>query len=933
MPGRGPANEGDTIPMLLPRDKPLLMLIDGHALVHRSWHAISIREHLSVKKTGEDITAVYGFSNTFLKAIQEWTPTHLAITFDLPAPTFRHAQYAEYKAHRPEMPPELRPQFDRVRQLMRGFNVPIFELEGYEADDLIGTLCRQAEEQKIEAVILTGDTDTFQLVSPWVRVALHHSIRDRKIYDENEVRARYGGLSPAQQPDLKALKGDPSDNIPGVPGVGDKTAVKLMLAYGGSLEAIYENVDTVKPPKLQEALLANKERAFLGKQLTTIVRDAPVELDLEECRFGRYDRKEVVEFFRELEFFSIVPRVPEPSDGPGRADGGAPSPPVIEMKRDQPPLDYRVVDSTGKLEEMLGQLGSSRSFTFDTETTGTNPMRVELVGLSFSTAPGRAWYVPVGHGEGVQLPLEEVLARLKPVLESPEIGKAAHNGNYDLTVLGCYGVTVRNLDFDTMIAAHLLGRKAIGLKNLALDVLNVEMALISELIGRGAKQITMAQVPIEKASDYASSDADMTGRLRTLFEEDLRRQGLWDTFSLVEMPLVPVLVDMQRNGVALDSGALHEMSRDLNEQLKQLEAGIYDVVGHEVNINSPQQLSELLFNELQLPKTKRTKTGYSTDANSLDTLKGVHPVIDMVLEYRQYSKLKSTYVDALPQMVNPLTGRLHTSYNQTGSATGRVSSSDPNLQNIPVRTELGRQVRRAFLAENAPDRVLLSADYSQIELRVLAHLSGDQWLLEAFHKGEDIHSSTASLMYDVPTDQVTADMRRIAKVLNFGVIYGLSAYGISQQTEFSPEEGQRFIETYFSKYPGIQSYIESIKEQVRDMGYVATVLGRRRYIPDVNASNYNVRQAAERAAVNMPIQGGAADIMKLAMIRVHRRMEESGLRARMILQVHDELVFEVPIQEVEALREIVNQEMPSALELAVPLNVDMKMGHTWGDLG
>ena len=921
----------ETISMLLPGDKPLLMIIDGHAQVHRAWHAISVRQHLSVSKTGEDITAVFGFANAFLKAIQEWNPTHCAIAFDLPAPTFRHRLYEKYKAQRPPSPPELRPQFERVKQLMRAFRVPVFELEGYEADDIIGTLSRKAEEQRIETVILTGDTDTFQLASPWVRVALHYSVQDRKIYDETEVRARYGGLGPAHQPDLKALKGDSSDNIPGVPGVGDKTAVKLLVEYG-SIEGIYEHIDAVMPSKLREALIAHRDRAFQGKELTTIVRDLPVELDLETCRFGRHDRREIVDLFRELEFFRLVSRVPGPLEPPEpAASAPAPSPTGKGSRGDLGPTDYQSVDNARKLDDLVAELSNAGSFNFDTETTSTDPMRADLVGLSFSTAPGRAWYVPVGHRDGPQLPVEDVLQKLKPFLESPHVAKAVHNANYDVTVLANHGISAKP-DFDTMVAAQLLGKKVLGLKNLALDTLEVEMVPISELIGTGAKQISMAQVPIDKAMEYACSDADMTGRLRSVFEERLRGDGLWELFSTMEMPLVPVLVDMQRKGVALDSGALYEMSQDLDQQLKQLEVNIYDAVGHVVNINSPQQLSELLFNELGLPKTKRTKTGYSTDANTLEALRGSHPVIDDILEYRQLSKLKSTYVDALPQLVNPRTGRLHTSYNQTGSATGRVSSSDPNLQNIPIRTELGRNVRRAFVAENSPEWLLLSADYSQIELRVLADLSQDGGLVEAFQRGEDIHSATTSLMYEVPVDQITPDMRRIAKVLNFGVVYGLSAYGIAQQTEFTPEEGHRFIDTYFAKYPGIRSYIDSVKEQVREVGYVATPLGRRRYIAEIGASNSNVRQAAERAAVNMPIQGGAADIMKLAMIRVHQRLQEAGLKARMLLQVHDELMFEVLAGEVEDLKELVHQEMSHALEMSVPLKVDVKTGYTWGDM-
>ena len=923
---RARANQGGTLPLLLPREEPLLMVIDGHAQVYRAWHAISVRQHLSVSKTGEDVTAVFGFANAFLKAIQEWSPTHCAIAFDLPVPTFRHKKFPEYKAQRPATPPELRPQFERIKQLMRAFNVPIFEMEGYEADDVIGTLCRQAEEQRIETLILTGDTDTFQLVSPWVRVALQRGIQDRETYDEAGIRARYGGLSPEQQPDLKALKGDSSDNIPGVPGVGDKTAVKLVVEYG-SLEGIYKNIEEVQPPRIQEALRSYRERAFLGRELTTIVRDVPVDLDLDQCRFWRYDRQELVELFRELEF-NMASRLPEPKGAAPQASAPGPGSQATQ-KVDSG--DYVLVDTQEGLVELLRELRAAGSFSFDTESTGTDPMKAELVGLSFSTAPGRAWYVPVGHTEGTQLPLDEVLGALKPVLESREVAKTAHNANYDVTLLSNYGIVVNNLEFDTMVAAHLIGKKVLGLKNLGLQVLDVEMKQITDLIGTGRKQVTFDKVPVEDAMSYACTDADVTGRLRGVQEPELREEGMWDLFSEVEVALVPVLVTMERNGITLDAGSLHEMSRDLNAQLGQVTRQIYDSVGHEVNIDSPQQLSFLLFNELGLTKTKRTKTGsYSTDANALEALKGVHPVVDGILEYRQLSKLKSTYVDSLPELVNPRTGRLHTSYNQTGSATGRMSSSEPNLQNIPVRTEMGRMVRKAFVAD--ADWLLFSADYSQIELRVLAHVSQDQGLLEAFNRGEDIHSATAALMYDVPVDEVTWDMRRIAKVLNFGVIYGLSPYGIAQQTEFSPDEGQKFIETYFTKYPGIKEYIESVKQQARSMGYVSTPLGRRRYIPDIAASNYNVRQAAERAAVNMPIQGGAADVMKLAMIRVHRNLEESGLQARMLLQVHDELMFEAPAGEVDALQEIVLQEMPNALEMSVPLKVDVKKGYNWGEM-
>ena len=544
----------------------------------------------------------------------------------------------------------------------------------------------------------------------------------------------------------------------------------------------------------------------------------------------------------------------------------------------------------------------------------------------------------MGHQEGRQLPLEEVLAVLRPLFEDPQLAKSGHNLNYDVTVLGNYGIRVRGMACDTMMAAHLLGIKALGLKNMALDMFNFEMTPIKTLIGTGRKQKSMDQVPIEDVTPYACADADYSGRLRPILEKRLRDQGFWDIFENMEMPLIEVLVRMQRNGITLDGGSLHEMSRSLKDKIGELETAIYEDVGHAFKIGSPKQLSQVLFEEQGLPKTRRTRTGYSTDANALESLRGGYPVVQKVLDYRQVTKLKSTYVDSLPTLINPRTNRIHTSYNQAGSATGRISSNDPNLQNIPIRTELGRQVRKAFRASrvNGDPWLLFAADYSQIELRVLAHLSQDPALIEAFLRGEDIHTATASMMFEVPLEEVTADHRRIAKVLNFGVIYGLSAFGISQQTGFSTGEGQEFIDSYFDKYPGIQGYLDEIKERVKADGYVETLLGHRRYIPEVHHSNRNVRQQGERMAINMPVQGTAADIMKLAMIRVDNRLEESDLEARMLLQVHDELVFETSEDQMDDLKDIVYEEMPNALEgyaeMCVPLKVDTKAGVTWGDM-
>ena len=916
------------------RTTPLLLLIDGHAMVHRSYRAISVNRNLTVSTTGEDVTGVYGFASVFIRALNEWQPTHVAITFDTPAPTFRHERFPAYKAQRPPTPPELRGQFDRVKDLMHTFAVPVYELAGYEADDLLGTLSKQAEASDVETIILTGDRDTFQLISPLIRIDLASSERDRRIVDEAELAERYGGLTAAQQPDFKALVGDKSDNIPGVPAVGEKTAITLLKAYQ-TLEGIYEHIDDIPQKRIHTNLVDNQDAAFEYRILTTIRCDVPVELDLDACRFGRYERADVVSLMTALEFHTIVGRVPSP-DAPwetadrSQSRDSTPAQQSTASASAPPDGDYRVVTTEAELGAMIAALREAGAFAFDTESSSIDPMNADLAGLSFAIAGGVAWYVPVGHATGEQLPLENVMADVRPLFTEAGFHRSAHNANYDLTLLTNYGIDPYGvIDHDTMIAAHLLGKHRLGLKPLALEVLGTEMTNITDLIGKGARQKTFNEVDIADGAPYAAADADCTLQLREHFEKPLEAQGLTALMSDVELPLIPVLVEMQRAGVKLDSGILHEMSRDLHTQLEQIQTDLFQTIGHGVNVNSPKQLSDLLFGELGLPTTRRTKSGYSTDANALESLKGMHPVVDKILDYRQVTKLKSTYVDALPEMVNPRTGRIHTSYHQTGSATGRVSSSDPNLQNIPVRTELGRQVRRAFVAD--ADCQLLSADYSQIELRVLANLSQDESLLEAFRRGEDIHAATASQMFGVPLNEVDSNQRRIAKILNFGVIYGLGPYGISQQTGFSREEGRQFIDTYLARYPGINGYLESVKENTRLTMYAETLLGRRRYLPDIQSSNHNVRAAAERMAINMPVQGTAADIMKKAMINVRARMIRDQMRSRMILQVHDELVFEVPDDEMGTMTALVLDEMPAALELDVTLKVDVKFGYSWGD--
>ena len=929
-PGRRSTGEGKQAAL---HDRPLLLLMDGHAIVHRAWAAI--RQPLTIRTTGEEVQGVYGFMNAFLKALSDWHPTHCAIAFDPPGPTFRHVQYKEYKAQRPEMPPSLSAQFPRVRQLMEALGVPMHEVEGYEADDALGTLCRQAEAHDLETVILTGDTDTLQLVSPVVRVELHSYIQREKVYDQQAVRERYGGLDPDRQPDVKALQGDVSDNIPGVPGIGAKTAIKLIVQFG-SLEGLYEHLDEVTPPRIQELLRANRDQAFQGKELTTIVRDMPIQLDLEATRFGGFDRERVLAVLRELEFSSMVGRIPQGSlQGPSAQMAM----PIAQVTSER---DYRTVDTPQALEAMVGELRSAGTFAFDTETTGQDPMNCDLVGLSFSSKPGLAYYVPLGHQEGAQLWLGEALETLKPLLEDLKLAKIAQKATYDMTLLRNYGIQVQNVVSDTMVAAQLTGHNATHLKQLAFQLLNEEMTPIADLIGRGAKQVTMAEVPIADATAYAAADADMTGRLHTLLKEELGHHGVESLFTEVEMPLVPVLVEMQHTGILVDAPKLREMSGSLVEELHTLEEEIYKEVGKSFNINSPQQLGNILFEELlpparlkelELPAAKRTKTGYSTDASVLEGLleaSEVIPIIEPILRYRELGKLKSTYLDSLPTLVNPKTGRVHTSYNQVGSATGRLSSSDPNLQNIPIRTDRGREVRRAFLAE--PGWQLLAADYSQVELRILAHLSQDPALLEAFHRDEDIHQATAAQVYDVSPQEVTPNMRRVAKVMNFGIIYGLSAHGIAQQTDLDVHQGSAFIESYLGKYPGIREYVETTKRLAKEQGYVETILGRRRYLPEINQSNFHVRQAAERMAINMPVQGAAADIIKIAMVSIHQRMHEQGVQSRMLLQVHDELIFEVPPREMGQMQEMLQEEMPVALQLAVPLKVELEVGPTWGDL-
>ncbi len=907
--------------------KPLLVLLDGHGIIHRAYHAV--REPLTVRKTGEVVTAVYGLANTLLSVLEELRPTHIAIALDPKGPTFRHEMDETYKAHRPSAPEDLVAQIDRCVELFQAFNIPIYLVEGFEADDVLGTLAREAAEQDIDTFVVSLDSDMVQLVQPRVRLFMFRPYqRDTVVYDEAAVREKYG-FDPPQMVDFKGLKGDVSDNIPGVPGIGDKTAVKLLQQFG-SVEEIYAHLDEVEPEKLRELLRSHEEQARHSKEMATIRTDVPAALDLDASEVQQFDRRKVLDLFRELEFRSLLGRIPD-------FEGAGEETPAVGAA---PEVSYRTVYSEKDLDSLAKRLAKSKAFAFDTETSDLSAMRCQLVGISLCAAPGEAYYVPVGHqrglGEAEQLPLKTVLGRLGPLLEDLSLAKTAHNGKFDMLVLANQGVWTRNLAFDTMVAAYLLGEGggSLGLKWLAAERLGVEMTPITDLIGKaGPKQLSMAQVAVEKASPYACADADMTLRLRDVLEKELREQNLWTLFAEAEMPLLPVLARMEMTGVALDVGVLRDMSRQLGDQVAKLEEQVYAEVGHQFNIGSPQQLSVVLFEEIGLPKSRRTTLGYSTDARALEALRTVHPAVDLILQYRQLSKLKSTYIDTLPTLINPKTTRIHTTFNQTVTATGRLSSNDPNLQNIPVRTELGGQVRSAFIARDiGPDPHLLAADYSQVELRILAHLCQDPGLIESFRQDEDIHAATASQVFGVPMDEVTPEMRRRAKVFNFGVLYGLGEFGLSQREGISREEAAEFIETYFRKYECIKRWREEVVADARKKGYAETIMRRRRYVPEINSSNGQVRATGERIAINMPVQGTASDIIKVAMNRIDAELEERGMKTKMILQVHDELIFEGPAKEMDDMQEIVLRLMPAPLDLDVPLKIDVKVGKNWGDL-
>ncbi len=898
-----------------------LFLIDGHALAYRSYYAF-IRKPL-VNSKGEETSAVFGFVRTIVNVLERYGPSHLAVVFDSEEETFRKGLFSDYKANRPEMPESLVSQLARIFEVLKAMRIPVLSVPGFEADDIMATLAVRLEAETAVR-IFTGDKDLLQVVNDRV-----HVIRPGKggLLDEeigpDGLREAYG-LTPEQFIDFQALMGDPTDNVPGVPGVGEKTALKLVADYG-SLEGVYENLEGIPSKSLQKKLVDGKEQAFLSRQLVLLNRSVPIETSLEQLRRRDFDGERLGRLLDDLEFARFADLA--------RTTGAAP--------RSEPVRRYHTVDTEAELTRFVSALARPAEFAVDVEASDVDPMRAILAGISFAWREGEAWYVPIKSVLGDEttifaatecpgLPLDRVRDVLGPVLADPTKRKIGQNIKYDAIVLANSGIELEGIGFDTMLASYCLhpARRSHGLDNLARELFGHEKVPFKSLFDVRSKKKDIRAVPLKTVSEYACEDADYTLRIKQVFEPLLEASQVKDLFEKVEMPLSRVLTRMEMCGVALDTRFLRNLSHELTEKLATIEQAVYEQAGEQFNINSTARLQEILFRKLGLKPSSKTKTGYSTDVDVLKSLADEHPLPALVLEYRTIAKLKSTYVDTLPVLVNPKTGRVHTSYNQAVTTTGRLSSSDPNLQNIPIRTPIGRQIRTAFVARDA-GWVLLDADYSQIELRIMAHLSQDAELTKAFAEDDDVHRRTAARIMGVRPDEVSDEMRSRAKTVNFGIIYGMGARGLAQSLGIGVEVARKFIDDYFENYPGVRRFIdETIARAKRDRA-VSTLLGRARQLPDITSSDRRAQSFAERTAVNTPIQGTAADIIKTAMVKIDRRLEERRLRSRMIMQVHDELLFEVPSDELDEVKVVVREGMEGAIGLDVPLKVDMGIGKNW----
>lgn len=910
------------------------LLIDGNALIHRGYHAIP----LLTTKNGEPTNAVYGFTMILLRAIKDLKPTHIACSFDLAGPTFRHQEFDHYKATRVKADQELYDQFPRVKEVVRALNIPIYEIEGFEADDVLGTLaehiCQQHPNHDCDVMIATGDLDTLQLINQCVKVyTLRKGITDTAIYDEKAVLDRYG-LTPKQMISYKALRGDPSDNIKGVKGIGEKTASDLIKEFG-DLENLYKAIKSGKgiesiKPRILKLLVDGEQDARDSYYLSTIILDVPLDIVLEPYQFGTKALEATTKIFSELEFRSLLDKLPknyasvsDSQDKDGASDVSEHSERKVSEIGEQ---DYHLIDSQAKLTPLLTLLAKQSEVVIDTETDQLNQIEANIIGISLSFKAGKAYYITAD--------VLEQSDELKSFISNPKLKKIGQNIKYDYHTFSNSGLELSPVYFDTMLAAYLInsGTRQYGLDAMAFNMLGYQMQSITELIGKGKSQISMKDVPVEKVSWYAGEDADITLRIKEILEKDLKKEKLDKVFYDIEMPLIPVLARMERAGIKVNAEFLGKLSVEAGKELAKLEKSIYKLAGEEFNINSPKQLQEILFTKLGLTSGKKNKTGLSTAAGQLDKMRGEHPIVNEILNYRELAKLKSTYLDSLPELINSRTGRIHTNYNQTIAATGRLSSTDPNLQNIPIKGEgMGSKVRQAFVADKGFK--LVSLDYSQIELRIAAHLSGDKNMKKIFANNEDIHTQTAMAIFDVAEDKVVPDMRRYAKTVNFGILYGLSSFGFSDRISgVSVGEAKDFIDKYFLAFPKIQDYMEKTKMQVREDAQVSSETGRVRKFPEIKSPQYFIRQAAERAAINFPIQSLSADIIKIAMIEVDKLIKNKDEEIKMLLQVHDELVFEIAEDKVEDWVKKIKPLMEHAIKLSVPVVVEAKAGDNWGEM-
>ena len=916
-----------------------LFLIDAYALIYRSYYAFIKNPRINSK--GVNTSAVFGFINTLEDVLKREQPTHIAVAFDPKGPTFRHEAFEQYKAQREETPEVIRQSVPVIKEVIQAYHIPILEVPYYEADDVIGTVAKQAAANGFEVYMMTPDKDYGQLVADHIYMYRPKFGGDYEVLGVSEVLEKYQLQSTEQVIDLLGLMGDTADNIPGCPGVGEKTAQKLLAEFG-SIENLLANTDKLKGAQ-KKKVEENVEQIRFSKFLATIKTDVPITFDAELCKRVTPDEDRLVELYTELEFKTFINRlkgeslVVSSSKEPKAAvqyDLFA-TEPVVESEVSSladittMPHSYYLADTAEKQIALCEQLLQEKSFAFDTETEGLDPLTAGLVGMSFAIREQEAWYVPVPANREEAT---DIVLRLAPALQHPEIEKVGQNIKFDILALRKYGVRVKGPLFDTMLAHYLLNPELRhGMDYLAETYLKYKTVPIEDLIGpKGKKQASMRTVPIEQIKEYAAEDADVTLRLKHYFAPLLKQEGLESLFFEMEMPLIYVLAEMEATGVKLDTNALKQSSEVLSQQLSTLEESIYDLAGQSFNINSTKQVGEILFDKLKLDeKAKKTKTGgYSTSEEVLEKIRGKHPIVDKLLEYRGIKKLLSTYIDALPALIHPETGKIHTSFNQAVTATGRLSSTNPNLQNIPVRDELGREIRKAFIADD-DDCIFFSADYSQIELRLMAHLSNDPHMVEAFCSGADIHAATAAKIYGIPVEEVTSDMRRKAKTANFGIIYGISVFGLAERLSIPRAESKELIDGYFQTYPRIKEYMEESIRVAKEKGYVETLFKRKRFLPDINSHNAIVRGYAERNAINAPIQGSAADIIKLAMIRIHQRFEAEHLKSRMILQVHDELNFNVRKEEFDRVKEIVLDCMEHVLQLRVPLIADCGEGKNW----